>query len=322
VSDQLAVVALCACVLLLAVYSGGETGLYSLSRARLEAGLQGERRSAHLVRRLLRDETGLLITLLVASQLVVLAATNLAGHFAERLFPVSPLREIALTLLLAPPLFFLGELLPKDLFRRRPHALVGHVAPAITATKVALWPLTLPLRGLTSMLSRVLGLDVREMARVQGREAVLELVRERDRGRAAPMEALARNVLELRSVRVERVMVPWRRVVSLPEGLSAAELRARVGRSTFTRLPVVGRRGAVRGYVHQLEVLAAPPGTPIEQHLRPLLTLEPSMPLDRALARLRQSGQRAALVGSADSPLGLVTLKDLVEEISGELRRW
>jgi CBS domain containing-hemolysin-like protein len=46
------------------------------------------------------------------------------------------------------------------------------------------------------------------------------------------------------------------------------------------------------------------------------------MPLDRALARLRQTGQRAALVGSAEAPLGLVTLKDLVEEISGELHRW
>jgi len=322
VSDQLAAVALCACVLLLAVYSGGETGLYSLSRPRLEAGLEGERRAAHLVRRLLRDETGLMIALLAASNLVVLAATNLAGHFAARFFSVSPLREIALTFLLTPPLFFLGELLPKDLFRRRPHALVGHVAPAIAVTKIALWPLTLPLRGLTLMLSRVLGLDVREMARVQGRESVLDLVRERDRGQPAPTEALARNVLELRSVRVERVMVPWRRVVALPEDLSAAEFRSRVGRSPYTRLPVVGRRGAVRGYVQQLEVLAAEPGTPLQRHLRPLLALEPSMPLDRALARLRQSGQRAALVGSADSPLGLVTLKDLVEEISGELRRW
>jgi putative hemolysin len=322
VTLELAALGLAACLFLLAVYSGGETGLYSLSRPRLEAGLPGERRAAHLVRRLLRDETGLMLTLLTASNLALLAATNFGTRLAERVLPAAPLREMALTLLLAPPLYFLGELVPKDLFRRRPHALVGHVAPAIAATKIALWPLTLPLRLLTLMLSRVLGLDVREMARVQGRESVLELVRERDSGRAAPMEALARNVLELRSVRVERVMVPWRRVVALSEDLAAADLRSRVGRSPYTRLPVVGRRGAVRGYVHQLEILAAQPGTPLQRHLRPLLALEPSMPLDRALARLRQSGQRAALVGSAESPLGLVTLKDLVEEISGELRRW
>jgi CBS domain containing-hemolysin-like protein len=69
-------------------------------------------------------------------------------------------------------------------------------------------------------------------------------------------------------------------------------------------------------------VLAADPATPLQQHLRPILALDPAMPLDRALARLRQTGQRMALVGSDQAPLGLVTLKDLVEEISGELHRW
>ena len=42
----------------------------------------------------------------------------------------------------------------------------------------------------------------------------------------------------------------------------------------------------------------------------------------RALAQLRASGQRAALVGAPARPLGLVTIKDILEEISGELARW
>jgi len=37
---------------------------------------------------------------------------------------------------------------------------------------------------------------------------------------------------------------------------------------------------------------------------------------------MRANGQRAALVGPPARPLGLVTLKDIVEEISGELARW
>jgi CBS domain containing-hemolysin-like protein len=85
---------------------------------------------------------------------------------------------------------------------------------------------------------------------------------------------------------------------------------------------VVDAQGSARGYVHQLEALAAGEDVPLERLMRPLMALDPATPLDRALALLRQAGQRTALVGTAASPAGLVTLKDLVEEISGELERW
>ena len=311
------------CVVTSGIFSGGETGLYSLSRARVETGVGATRqRSAEVIRRLLRDETGLLVTLLVANNLVNQLTANLGETLLEPYGVPAAWREVVATALLMPPLFLFGELLPKDLFRRRPHALVGLVAPVIAASKVLLWPLTAPLRALTLVSARLLGQDSQELARVHGREAVMQLLRERQGPRHGALEAMARNVLELRTRRVERVMVPWRRVEVLPAGASPAEVRRLLGASIYTRLPVLDGAGHVRGYVHQLEVLADGERTPLESLLRPLLALDPATPLDRALALLRQSGQRTALVGSAAAPVGLVTLKDLVEEISGELDRW
>ena len=37
---------------------------------------------------------------------------------------------------------------------------------------------------------------------------------------------------------------------------------------------------------------------------------------------MRAAGQRIALVGTPEVPLGIVTLKDLVQTISGELGGW
>jgi CBS domain containing-hemolysin-like protein len=74
--------------------------------------------------------------------------------------------------------------------------------------------------------------------------------------------------------------------------------------------------------VHQLDVLRGGESVPVLSHMRPLPVLLPDLSVDRALTRLRATGQRAALVGSADVPLGLVTLKDLVETISGDLAGW
>ncbi len=99
-------------------------------------------------------------------------------------------------------------------------------------------------------------------------------------------------------------------------------LATRLSRNIPLNLPLVSAAGEVRGYVHQLDVLGEGDARPVATHLRPLPALPPDLPLDRALVVLRAGGQRMALVGRPGAPLGVVTLKDLVEEISGELARW
>jgi len=301
-------------VLASGLFSGAETGFYSLSRTRARTG--------GLVQRLTRDEVGLLVTLLLANNVVNQATTYAGGSLLSPLPIPDGAREIVLTLALTPLLFFFGEVLPKDLFRRRPLGLLTAAAPLLFGARVLLFPITVCLRFVTGVLERSAGLDAAELARVRGREeAVLDLLREREGVREHHVESMARNVLGLRSLRVDRVMIPWRRVQTLAAGSPEREAFQAVAESPYSRLPVLGTDGGVQGYVHQTEVLAAGPGD-VQRHLRPMISLEPAMPLDRALVRLRSSGQRAALVGGRAGPLGLVTVKDLVEEISGELARW
>jgi CBS domain containing-hemolysin-like protein len=153
---------------------------------------------------------------------------------------------------------------------------------------------------------------------------MIELLAESRRaGALAPRaEELARNVLVLRHTNVADVMVPWGRVETLDLSLPEEALRERVLRSGFTRLLVLAtdERGAkrVQGYVHQLDVLAEAGGTPLAERLRPLQELAPDLPLDRAVARLQRAGQRLALVGRAESPLGMVTLMDLLATIASD----
>jgi CBS domain containing-hemolysin-like protein len=314
---------LCAIVGAAGLFAGAETGLYSLSRTRVVgsgrgAGLRGwlER----LSRALLRDEVALLITLLVANNLVSQIATYAGRGLIQPLDLPAGAGEIALTLLLSPLLFLFGELFPKDLFRRRPHALVPLAAPLIWTAKLLLFPIVAPLASLARLAERSVGLDGHELARLRGREeGVLELLRQGRGERSARLEDMARNVLGLRALRVDRVMIPWRKVRTVTAGQTAT---ADVAGAPYSRLPVVDRDGSVRGYAHLTDVLYAGSGVPVEQHLRPLIFLEPELSLERALARMRSSGLRLAAVGTARRPLGIVTLKDLVEEISGELARW
>jgi CBS domain containing-hemolysin-like protein len=311
-----------AIVFLSAICSGAEIGMYSLSRPRLEAECAQGHRTARVMRSLVRTPAWMLATLLVWNNFSH-QASSLVGAWMLAPLAIAPsVQELAITAVVTPPMLLLGELFPKDLFRRKPHTLFGLIAPLLYVMRSLVAVLAFPLQILSSLLSRLFGADQSELTRVQGREAVIELLRERESELSPQVEKLARNVLDLRSRRVGRVMVPWKKVETVSVDLGLPELRRRASQSSFARHPVVDAGGAVKGYVHQLEVLAAGPGVALAGLLRPLLALDPDTPLDRALARLRSSGQRAALVGTPARPLGWVTLKDLVEEISGELVRW
>jgi putative hemolysin len=307
-----------------AAYSGSETAFYCVSRARIDVEARQGVRSSRLVRRLLRDDLGFLAVVLIGNSLMVeLMTWSAEDLLRERHVPVWAIRA-ALIFVLTPFVFFFGEVLPKDLFRRRPHAFLSRAVPLVLVSRYLYWPLERLLFLLTALLSRALRLEPKLLSVVRGREAVLRLLSEgASEGAILPhAEQMARNVLKLRTIEVERCMVPWGGVAPLRIDGMQADQYAAVARSPFTRIPVVDATGAVRGYVHQLDVLGDGEGTPVLDHLRPLTVLASGTPVDRALARLRSSGQRIAVVGDLERPRGLVTLKDLLEEISGDLAGW
>ena len=311
-------------LILSAVFSGSETGFYCISPLRVEMEAQEGRSRSRLIRWLIRDDYALLITILIGNNLMLESLTHVVGKVVqERMWVSSVWLEVTVTVILAPIIFFFGELVPKELFRHRPHLMVGMVSPLIATVRVLFYPLALPLRALSALLVRLLRIESGDLSLALGREAVVDLLAEGTKlGRLEPhAERLALNVLSLRNLSLESEMVPWSSVDVIDLEAPEEEQRERSTHSRFSRMPAV-RAGVVVGYVHQLDVLRAEPGELVEAALRPLPVFEPKLPVDRALKSLRATGQRAALVGTPKAPLGLVTLKDLVETISGELAGW
>jgi putative hemolysin len=305
------------------MFSGSETGLYSVKSSRLDLDMRRGARGAGLVRRLTQRRATILITILIGNNLALELMTLSAEHSFETYGISGWRREVFLTLVLTPIVFLFGELLPKDLYRRRPHDLMRLSAPLLTLFRVLFWPLERVLSLLIWVIEKLLGFGPEKIVHRRGRAEILGLLAE---GRAAGVlepqaEELARNALRLRSVPITQAMIAWADVECIDHGLPVGAQRECVQASAFTRLPVM-EGGAVVGYVHQLGVLQAGQEVPVLAQLRPLLFLDPELSVDRALSQLRLSGRRLACVGSEAAPLGLVTLKDLVEEISGDLGGW
>jgi CBS domain containing-hemolysin-like protein len=331
-------------ILLSATYSGSETGFYCVSRMRIEADAQNGHRPSVYIRRLLKDETGLLITILIGNNLAIEMVTLQFEHYLAGLDLIGEAwLSLAVTLILTPVLFFFAELLPKDLFRRRPYALLSWTVWPVVVFYVLFWPLMFVLRLFTNGVQKLFRVQEGALLRTRGREEVFEMLEESSRSGALELRSktMARNALSLANISVGAVMTPWKDVEHLdlgPTVAGASDPRAQVAaqeavaKAEHSRLPVL-QDGVVQGYIHQLEALGNARGgqngldKPREPWdfpgmLHPLDCLAPTVSVQAALGSLRRGGRRAALVGDPAAPLGLLSMKDLAERISGDLAGW
>jgi putative hemolysin len=318
---------LVACILASAIYSGSEIGFYSLSRVQMDLEAESGGQRARLVKWLAANDSALLVTILIGNNLVLELSSKLGGSLLGRTFAFSEpsTQALATAVVLTPLVFLFGEALPKDLYRRRPGSLTRRTAPFIAVSRVVYWPLERVLRSITYTLEHLFGVKPERTGRLDARESLTIFLAEGRRHGALPERAedLARNALRLRGIPVSRAMIPWARTIKLVRGMSRDEAFELVRTARASRLPVVGEAGAIEGYVHQLEVLQdwdpAGPTPDVFEEIRPLERLDAATPVDRALLRLQGLGRRIALVEEGGQPVGIVSLTDLLEEISGDL---
>ena len=310
-----------------ALYSGLETGAYSLNRVRLHLLAQQEHRAAGTLDRLLHKPTSLLGTLLIGNNVA-----NYLGTFSlSILLGAMGYGELAVivlnTVLVTPILFVFGETLPKDLFAAHADRLMYRLTPALTLTRAAAIATgLLPLIGLfTEAVMRTLGQGGR-VNPFHPRRQVEVLVKEGVGYGLLSEEqsAIVQRVLALTDTRVDGEMIPWPRVVTVKLDDDPEVLWQLADRSSHRRFPVLDAEGRVVGVASCIEAMLHERGhaPPIREMMSEPLWVAPGTPLRQALARLQQTHAALALVGDGQTPRGVVTVKDLVEPITGELVRW
>ncbi len=136
--------------------------------------------------------------------------------------------------------------------------------------------------------------------------------------------SLIANVLRLRGITADNVMVPRADIVAVPSDLTLDQVLAMFRREEHSRMPVYREQlDDIVGMVHVKDVLAyagRPEAFALEAVLRRPLMVAPQVPVLDLLLQMRQARMHLALVvdeyGGID---GLVTIEDLVETITGDI---
>lgn len=321
------VVALIALVLT-AIYSGAEIGLYSISRLRLHIREHHGQKSAQIVANWLERPTypieGLLVLQNITGFIFSAAITQVFAQFGY-----SPAVEATIsTLVIAPVIIVFSEILPKDLFRHKADTWVYRTVPLL---RVSFLLITLfPILPLIRFLGRI-SLKLFRMQQPTSQQALShrqEFTQLFDESEASgaitgAQRDLVQHALRMVRTKVGDVMVPWSRVIGIPAKISTPGFIAIVKHYPISRMPVLGNHiGEVIGVVEVLQVLADTEIN-LKRHTRPVMTLITEQPVRSAITLMQSARQTIAVVvnhkGDAE---GLVTMKDLAEELVGELENW
>lgn len=317
-----------------AFFAGAETGLYSVNRVRLRLRSTRERPRDHLARILAgeieksdRSLPAMLIGFNVCSAVMALGLTAIltdrgyteAGLIWINVFLVTPLT------------FVLCDTLPKEVFRADADRLTYASSPA-----VRLWRNLLTFTGVLPLIRLLAAGIARLVARGQAdapeasRQRIARLLKEGAQSGVISEQQLGLldRAFALREAVVGDEMIPWAKVAAIEASWSREQIIAYIQKHPSSRFPVIGDRGNERGLLlgvsEHLDLCTRLAEVSLRELTKPTLVLPPDLPVREALKRLGASGSKMAIVARAQPPrpIGLVTLKDLVEPLTGEVRAW
>jgi len=318
-------VVLAVCTLLSGFVSGSETALIGISKERVHRFAEATRRGRR-VHQLLEDPERMLSTLLVANNLLNVLAAAAATALLIQLVGQRWGPWLATGVVTAILLVF-GEITPKTLAARHPERFALAVAPTIWQLSRFLAPLAGLFAAITRGLLRLVRVRVGSDSAAVTEEDIRALAELGEQG--GSIEEVEREIIDalfdLADRPVREVMTPRGDIVAFSEPVTMATVREAVAETGHSRYPVIGGDlDELRGLLYVKDLLRLP-GTPTPAQIRTLLRAPHYVPesatvLDVLEAMRRERFAIGMVLDEHGGVEGLVTTKDLLSELVGELQ--
>lgn len=327
-------------VLLAGFFSGAETGIYRLSRFRLRLGIQEHRPFYSILDKVVKDSHGMVLTTLIGNNLANYASISIVTSIILSRMQAAHSAEFYAAAVMAPLLFLCVDIIPKSLFYLHADTILPRVGPLLwffwqLFTRLGVIRL---LKSISGFLSRLFGLpsDAAEVITAGHRTRMKQIINEtRDEGIVSAFQKdIMHRTIDIPAMPVREVMVPISKVVMADLQTNTARLLDILRSSPYTRLPVYSETPAnIVGLINIYKVLTAGDQFDnLEQFIKPAGSLPATTSVLDAIGIMRKGNHRIMLVTPPpdprqktkpkQKPAGLITMKDLIEELTGELTPW
>jgi putative hemolysin len=325
-----------------AFFSGSETALFSLSRVQREALGRREDRKSQRLAALLANPRRLIVTIIVANELINIANASLSATITNRLLPyVSERGQVVITAAVMVPLILLvGEMTPKSLAVRIGESWARVVSGPLTLFQYVIAPVRFVLSIVSGAVLALFGArnqPIEAGVREEEFRALVDVGSEEGELQVAERR-LIHNVFEFGDTPVGKVMTPAERVFALPYEMPLGRMVDAISQQHYSRVPIYrggridpkarqqGKRAPLEvvGIVHAKDLVTYASrgleGHTVQDLLHPPFFVPRTTTCDRLFREFQRRKTHISLVvDEYGRLLGVVTMEDLLEELFGEI---
>jgi CBS domain containing-hemolysin-like protein len=319
--------AIVASVILIGFFSGYEIGFVSANRLSLELKKKQGSRAGKIIAGFLEAPTQFIGTCLIGLNISlvvfgILFEELLHTHIWSKFGLGDGAILVGNTLVSTFVILFIGELVPKAMFKARAASLINTFAPVAQFFHILFKPLTVVLVNTAQwVLSNLL-----QVKMVYKKEAFTKVDLAHFVQQTNPHQEqqelntdLFENALSLPDIKVRKCLVPRTEIIGVDILTPISELKALFIETKLSKLIIYNDTlDNIVGYVHQLDLFKKP--TEIKAILHPVLLVTESMnaaDLINLFSKKRKS--IAWVVDEFGGTAGIVTMEDVLEEIFGEI---
>jgi CBS domain containing-hemolysin-like protein len=319
--------AIVASVILIGFFSGYEIGFVSANRLSLELKKKQGSRSGKIIAGFLEAPTQFIGTCLIGLNISlvvfgILFEELLHTHIWSRFGLGDGAILVGNTIVSTLVILFIGELVPKAMFKARAASLINTFAPLAQFFHVLFKPLTVLLvntaQWVLSNLFQVKMVYKKEAFTKVDLAHFIQQTNSHQEQQELNTD-LFENALSLPDIKVRKCLVPRTEIVGVEIQTPLEEVKALFVETKLSKLIVYNDTlDNIVGYIHQLDLFKMPKD--IKAIIHPILLVTESMnaaDLINLFSKKRKS--IAWVVDEFGGTAGIVTMEDVLEEIFGEI---
>ena len=319
--------AIVASVILIGFFSGYEIGFVSANRLSLELKKKQGSRSGKIIAGFLEAPTQFIGTCLIGLNISlvvfgILFEELLHTHIWSRFGLGDGAILVGNTIVSTLVILFIGELVPKAMFKARAASLINTFAPLAQFFHVLFKPLTVLLVNTAQwVLSNLFQVKMVYKKEAFTKVDLAHFVQQTNAHQEQQElnTDLFENALSLPDIKVRKCLVPRTEIVGVEIQTPLEEVKALFIETKLSKLIVYNDTlDNIVGYIHQLDLFKKPKD--IKAIMHPILLVTESMnaaDLINLFSKKRKS--IAWVVDEFGGTAGIVTMEDVLEEIFGEI---
>ena len=312
-----------------AFFSGMEIAFVSSNRLRAEMDREKNRFSQRIIKTFYQHPNNFVSTMLVGNNIsLVIYGILFAKLFDSTLFePLSDgVRVTCDTLLSTLVVLFTGEFLPKSIFKNNPNTLLTVFAVPAWICYVVLYPISRFATLLSKGLLRLVGIrmksagEEKEFTKVDLDYLVQDSIDNADNEDEIEEEVkIFQNALDFSETKIRDCMVPRTEIDAVEDTSTIEQLKQVFIESGHSKILVFHDDiDHVIGYVHSSDLFHNP--SDLAGIIREISFVPETMLASKLMTQLMQQKRSlAVVVDEFGGTSGLVSLEDIMEEITGEI---